>query len=285
MEKSKRGDTPPLNTVYPSDEILKTVSETSNEPILIEDNDSIRRILFSPTSVSEATEFLSSNPHAKIVAGATDIGVQFNKGHCDATTWLDLNRIEELNSLDWDGSTLIAGACSTWRQIEEVTRDALPPFYEIVSIFGSPQIRNVGTLGGNIVNASPIADSVPLLFVCDAELELQNQSTTRRLPIKDFYQDYKKFDLRPGELLTKIRIPLPVGKQLKLYKVSRRRDLDISTFTAAIAIGIDDERIESAKIGLWRRWPNCLSFATNRRIPAWETVHDRNDEDGWRNRH
>ena len=154
-----------------------------------------------------------------------------------------------MESLELDGNTIVSGARATWRQFEVQTRDLVPQFHEIVSIFGSPQIRHVGTIGGNIINASPIADSLPFLFVCDAQLELCSQSGTRTVPINNFYRGYKQFDLQPGELLTKIRIPLPdSNSHLRLYKVSRRRDLDISTFTAAIAMKLDGDQIEFASI-------------------------------------
>jgi xanthine dehydrogenase small subunit len=107
----------------------------------------------------------------------------------------------------------------------------------------------VGTLGGNVINGSPIADSLPFLFVTEAELELQSGMGSRTVKITDFYQGYKKFDLRPDELLTRLRIPLPTENQkLRLYKVSRRRDLDISTFTAALLVESDGETIRTARL-------------------------------------
>ena len=128
-------------------------------------------------------------------------------------------------------------------------RELVPQFQQIVSVFGSPQIRHVGTLGGNLINASPIADSIPFLFVCDALLTLTSAAGERTVNINDFYTDYKKFDLRPGELLTRIEIPLPTEiAALGLYKISRRRDLDISTFTAAIYLETDEDAITSARV-------------------------------------
>jgi xanthine dehydrogenase small subunit len=116
-------------------------------------------------------------------------------------------------------------------------------------VFGAPQIRHVGTIGGNIANASPIADSLPFLFVMDAVLELASSDGTRTVPITEFYKSYKKFDLRPGELIRRVRVPLARGDEiLKLYKVSRRRDLDIATFTAGFRLRLDGETISDAAI-------------------------------------
>jgi xanthine dehydrogenase small subunit len=131
----------------------------------------------------------------------------------------------------------------------DVCEEILPEFYKIVAVFGAPQIRHVGTIGGNIANASPIADSLPFLHVMEGVLELQSAAGRRQVNINDFYKGYKQFDLRPGELIARIRIPLPaVGELLRLYKVSRRRDLDISTFTAAIRMRLDGDSIADASI-------------------------------------
>ena len=95
--------------------------------------------------------------------------------------------------------------------------------------------------------------------MCEAELELTGQAATRTVNINDFYQDYKKFDLKPGELLSKITIPLPAkNRELRLYKVSRRRDLDISSFTGAIWIERDGETISDAGIALGAVGPTVL---------------------------
>ena len=249
-EKSNRQNTPAMNQVYPPQAIAKFVQPIREDAIQIESNSGPnRQLISSPTSIADAVRFLAQHPEAQIVAGATDVGVQFNKRRCDATVWLDLNRIADLNGVAVDDNAIVAGAGATWTQLESLTKELVSQFHEIISIFGSPQIRHVGTIGGNIINASPIADSLPFLFVCDAELEIANQSGTRNVSINDFYQGYKEFDLQPGELLAKIRIPLPAADtQLRLYKVSRRRDLDISTFTAAIAIGLQGDKITSAAI-------------------------------------
>jgi xanthine dehydrogenase small subunit len=211
--------------------------------------------LVSPTNLSDALEYLKWNPNAKIVAGATDIGVQINKGVVEPLNVLDLNRIDELRGASIErgpnGRTLIAGARADWSEIERLCRDAVPEFARISSIFGSPQIRHLGTLGGNIVNASPIADSLPFLMVMEAELELRSGSETRVVPITEFYRGYKQLDLRPGELLVRIVAPLPSQRQhLRLYKVSRRRDLDISTFAAAILMEFDGDIVADARIAL-----------------------------------
>jgi len=237
---------PSMNECFEPAAMLDVIGNTAGEEIKVVSNS---QTIYSPTTVDQAVEFLGQHRDAKVVAGATDVGVQFNKGYCDAQVWLDLNRIASLKSASIIGGAIVAGSGATWSDIGSLIEKDLPQFHQILTWFGSPQIRNVGTIGGNIINASPIADSLPLMFVSDAELQLSGSAGTREVNINDFYQGYKKFDLQSGELLSQVRIPLPEGdEQLRLYKISRRQDLDISSFTAAIKMKLSGSKIQSAAI-------------------------------------
>ena len=215
--------------------------------------------MFCPTTVAEAVDCLSRHADAKIVAGATDLGVQFNKGHIAPSDWIDLNRIAELEKCEIVDGSMVFGARATWTDVLSLAESTVPELHQVMTVFGSPQIRHVGTIGGNIINASPIADSLPFLFVCDAELTIAGSSGNRTVNINDFYKGYKQMDLAKGELLTSIRVPLPPSnRNLRLYKISRRRDLDISTFTAAIWIELDGEQIADAGIAYGAVGPTVL---------------------------
>ncbi|MEX2092721.1 MAG: FAD binding domain-containing protein [Pirellulales bacterium] len=253
-----------LNELYPAATMLRELAKTAHDPLSVvaQQSGGLRRF-FSPTTLDEALRILNDHPTAKVVAGATDVGVQLNKGVIDPDVFLDLNRVNELMGAAIEssagGDAIVTGARTTWTEIEAIARDTLPEFHEIVSIFGSPQIRHVGTIGGNIVNASPIADSLPFLFVAEAELELASSAGTRTVPVESFYLGYKKLDLKPGELLTRVRIPLPEASDLlRLVKVSRRRDLDIATFTAAIWMRLDGETIADARIAFGACGPTVI---------------------------
>lgn len=217
-------------------------------------------IICCPGDIDSALHFLRDNPNSMIISGATDIGVRVNKGMQLPAKILDLNRLEELTKIKLQVNKLVMGARASWTAIEAAYRDLVPEFHRILNVFGSPQIRNVGTVGGNIINASPIADSLPFFHVMDAELVLVSLPHAMRVVnINDFYQGYKKFDLRPGELLTSIHAPLPEPTDiLGLYKVSRRRDLDISSFTAAIRIRLDENAISQAAIAFGAVGPIVL---------------------------
>ncbi|WP_425614032.1 xanthine dehydrogenase small subunit [Anatilimnocola sp. NA78] len=254
----------PLAEQYPHDNIAAEFHQLQLEAFEIQ---AAARRVFSPVTTQEAVEFLTANPSAKIVAGATDVGVQMNKRVISPTIFLDLNRIDTLREVrfegpDTDGSTnkvLCCGAGARWVDLEPICREHSPEFAEIVSVFGSPQIRHVGTIGGNIVNASPIADSLPFLFVTEAQLEITGPQQTRTVNINEFYHGYRQTDLKPGELLTGVRIPLPGPNQsLSLYKVSRRRDLDIASFTAAILLEVVNGEIADARIALGAVGPTVI---------------------------
>ncbi|MEM8680482.1 MAG: FAD binding domain-containing protein [Planctomycetota bacterium] len=144
-----------------------------------------------------------------------------------------------------------AGARATWSHLGDAFHAAVPQFHDIISLFGGPQIRHVGTIGGNLVNASPIADSIPFLMVMDAQLELFGPRGSRLVNINQFYHGYKQLELRADELISEIRIPLPGAEErVRLTKVSRRRDLDISTVTAAIRWTMQEDTIDKIQIAL-----------------------------------
>lgn len=245
-----------LNELYPPKEILAASRQQADEPFKVVDDSSqpVRRAL-GPVTLADAVAQRTQYPDAALVAGATDLGVQVNKRKLSPYTFIDLNRIADLDkiTLTRDGTScqLRAGARATWTQLGEVLQHEVPELHEMISIFGSPQIRHVGTIGGNLANASPIADSIPFLMVMEAELELLGPDGLRRVNINQFYKGYKELDLLPGELIAAVHVTLPMPEEcLRLIKVSRRRDLDISTMTAAIRLQIDNDQIEQASVAL-----------------------------------
>jgi xanthine dehydrogenase small subunit len=246
--------------LYPSEHILSEFAERREQRIDVRAEwDEQEHLFMSPPSLDAALESLAAHPDATIVAGATDIGVRINKSLAIPRKILDLNRVDELVGVVVENGELVLGSRASWTAIEDVCKETVPEFYKIVSVFGAPQIRHVGTIGGNIANASPIADSLPFLHVMNAMLELRSARGTRHVNINNFYKGYKKLDLQPGELITRIRIPLPADNELlRLYKVSRRRDLDIATFTAAIRMRLDGESIAEAAIALGAVGPTVI---------------------------
>ena len=226
--------------------VREELAELNGEPLKIEDG---RRTFYAPTSLAEAVAFKAAHPDAVIVSGGTELGVLRNKRGYDPQVLLSLARVPGLNDIERDGENLRIGANVTWSQIEREVVPLIPAIGEIVRRFGSPQIRNVGTLAGNVANGSPIADSLPLLMVLDAELEIAGPKGTRTRPLNGFYTGYKKKDLAADELLSQIILPLLApADRLRLYKVSRRTDLDIATFGAAVLMRLRNDVIELAAV-------------------------------------
>ncbi len=243
-------------------------------PQVLDDDDPVRvDDFFAPTTLVDAVRFKRDHAGCTIVQGATDVGVWINKRNFAAPAMLSLAKIRELDELRDDGDAVLVGANVTLSKFEAFIKDKIPELYGILNIFGSPQIKNAGTLAGNIANGSPIGDTLPYLFVAGAELELAGSAGTRTVAIGDYYLGYKKFDLKPDEIIARVRVPVvPCHSErseespaaggpspssrlgmtrhdvLKLYKVSRRKDLDISAFTAAIRLRTTDGHINSATI-------------------------------------
>jgi xanthine dehydrogenase small subunit len=228
---------PKVEELYPSAPILKAVSEVEREPVRIGK-------FFKPVTLEDAIAF--KNEKTVIVQGSTDFGVWRTKRSFEPESILSLDGIEGLGEIQIaDGMVSVGGRVSL-AQFEEAVKELVPEMARIMDRFGSPQIKNAGTLAGNIANASPIADTLPFLFVMDARLELNG---TRVVPIREFYLGYKKLDLGPNEIITRILIPLPHdGDTLRLYKVSKRSHLDISSFTAAMLMKRIDGRIDSMRL-------------------------------------
>ncbi len=243
------GKTARLSELYPDGPIADVFNSHSQDGVVVTADDG--RTVAIPANLDAAVAFKAAHPGCTVVAGATDIGVQRNKGKIDPREVLCLANVGEMMGVSYAGSNLTVGACANWSRVERSIKDIVPQFHDVLTVFGSPQIRNAGTIGGNIANASPIADSVPFLLVMGAQLEIVGPNGTRRIDINDFYTGYKQFDLSADELIARVHIPLPTEAQtLRLYKVSRRRDLDISTFTAAVLVELDNagETIRNARI-------------------------------------
>ena len=204
---------------------------------------------FRPATLAEAIEFKASNPKCVIVQGGTDFGVWCNKRGFVPDAVLSLDGIPGLGDLQIDGGELHVGGRATLAALEQFVAGRVPELAPILDRFGSPQIKNTGTLAGNIANASPIADTLPFLYVTGARLELTGREGMRSVPIDAFYRGYKTLDLRPDEIITRVVIPLPPKTDtLRLYKISKRSHLDISSFTAAIVMRRSGERVESIRI-------------------------------------
>lgn len=207
------------------------------------------RSLFLPSTLKEALKIKNQQNEVRLVGGSTDIGVVVNKGKLETPNAMALYHIKELSQVENRGDHLSVGATVTLTDFEKACEKSFPEMAGMLHIFASPQIKNQGTLIGNMVNASPIADTIPFLMVSDTKVELQSDSGTREVVLKDFYKGYRQTDLRADEIVTSVLIPhLKQNEFLKLYKISMRKDLDISAVTFAGRITLDGNIIKDVKL-------------------------------------
>ncbi|MBF0208434.1 MAG: FAD binding domain-containing protein [Oligoflexia bacterium] len=244
-----------------------------------------QRRLFAPTTLAAALAFLADSSSeggagpCLVVAGASDLGVQFNKRKRTLPSRiLSLSAISDpklctvaITVAEGGGRQLVIGGKVTLAQWRDAMQEMpelqqIPELFEInnfLQYFASPQIRTVATLAGNIANASPIGDTLPLLLVTDSRLELQSVRGSRIVALKEYFLGYRQSVLAKDELITRIFIPLlplrpslalpqQLGWRLRLYKISRRKNLDISTVSVAFMAHFSDDwsTILEIRVGL-----------------------------------
>ncbi|MGQ7272848.1 xanthine dehydrogenase small subunit [Marinobacter sp. V034] len=195
----------------------------------------------TPLTVDELRSLRADHPNARLIAGGTDLALEITQQLKDLEHLIAVDQVAELKTTEIRSDALYLGAGVTYRQMQALLPQYWPHFAGMLERLGSLQIRNKGTLGGNIGNASPIGDMPPALIALGAELELDSTEGVRRLPLESFFLDYKKTDIKPGEFIRGVTIPLPqANDQLLLYKISKRLDDDISTLLGAFWLRFDD---------------------------------------------
>ena len=202
------------------------------------------RRFFTPGTLDSLVETMEAHPDHRLLAGATDLGLDVTKGRVRFPCLISLEGLPELRQIERTASGWTLGAMCRLADLEADLADELPMLVRMLRFFGARQIKNRATLGGNLCNASPIGDTPPVLLALDATLVLRSRSGERRVSIDDFFEGYRKTALRPGEFLTAIEIPRPpADARMGSYKVSRRRELDISAVCAAMRVRVDAEGI------------------------------------------
>jgi xanthine dehydrogenase molybdopterin binding subunit/xanthine dehydrogenase small subunit len=197
-----------------------------------------------PLSLAGLFAALRENPKAILISGATEIGVDVTKKFKAFPALVSTEGVEELTRIVKTDSMWRIGAAATLTAIEDTVAPEYPTLAKMLSVFAARQIRNRATLGGNLATASPIGDSAPILMSLDAELVLATSAGRRTVPISDFFTAYRKTLLGPGEIIVEILIPRgapPPGlvRRADFFKVSKRRELDISIVAAAFAVDSD----------------------------------------------
>lgn len=185
-------------------------------------------------SVNEACDVLAENPATTVLAGGTDLMVQVNRGAKSLESVLDLSRILELKKWSIEGSEIVLGAGISYTDLTNPQLAKLvPALAQAARTVGSPQIRNAGTLGGNLATASPAGDTIPALVAMDAFLKLKSSTETREVSMTEFVTGVKTNVLKPGEIIESVRIPVFEGPQ-EFLKVGTRNAMVISVVSLAL---------------------------------------------------
>jgi xanthine dehydrogenase small subunit len=184
-----------------------------------------------------------------LVAGATDVGLWITKELRDLSKIIWLGRVNGLDEIEDGTDEVTFGATVTHAAAQPHLAAIDPDLGEMMRRFASPQVRHMGTIGGNVANGSPIGDTPPALIALGATLVLQNGAATRRLALEDFFIAYGKQDRGPGEFVRAIVVPkLRPDERFRCYKVSKRFDQDISAVMAAFKLRLEGSRVAAARV-------------------------------------
>jgi xanthine dehydrogenase small subunit len=207
------------------------------------------RRFVAPRSLAELTGILAREPSALILGGGTDVGLWVTKQHRDLPLLVATEHVTALRRIEPTDAHLTIGGAVTYEDAMAALAALHPAIGALVRRIGSRQIRERGTIGGNVANASPIGDMPPLLLALDAVLIIASASGVRRLPVDAFFKGYRTTALAPGEVLAAIEIPRPAADiRLGLYKVSKRFEQDISAVCGAFALRLEGAQVAGIRI-------------------------------------
>jgi xanthine dehydrogenase small subunit len=203
--------------------------------------------VFHPESSDALAAMYAAHPKATLIAGATDVGLWVTKSFRNLGTVIFLDRCHDLRGVTRSDAGLHIGAMTAMTDVRDAVQEDYPSYAEMIRRYGSQQVRNAATLGGNIANGSPIGDNPPVLIALGATLHLRKEDATRQMPIEDFFIDYGKQDRAKGEFVT--GVDLPHGDNaLRVYKLSKRFDQDISAVCGAFNVTVADGTVSAARI-------------------------------------
>jgi len=203
----------------------------------------------APKTLAELASLRERLPKAQLLAGSTDVGLWVNKQFRELGDIVFVGAVDELKQIRTSDTELWIGAGASLESAWRALAQRWPALTDVWLRFASPPIRNAGTMGGNVANGSPIGDSAPVLMALDASVELRRGTRVRRLALPEFYVDYMKNRLEPGEFVQAIVVPaLSTERQLRAYKISKRFDCDISALCLGAAVELDGDTVRAVRL-------------------------------------
>ena len=203
----------------------------------------------APATLDGLAGLAADHPEAVVLGGATDVGLWITKQLRTLPRIIHTGRVDELRAVADEGPQVRIGAAATYARAFAALAALDPDIGTLLARLGSAQVRAAGTIGGNIANGSPIGDMPPLLIALGATLDLRYGHATRTFPLESFFVAYGRQDRAPGEIVTHVTIPKPApGDHLRVFKIAKRIDQDISSVMLAMKVTLDGRRIAAARI-------------------------------------
>lgn len=207
------------------------------------------RHFFAPTTASELAALLQRHPQARLLAGGTDLALSITQQLQQPEVLIYTGAVAELKRLELKDGRLWVGAAVSYSRLEPLLQQQLPPFARLLQRLGSLQIRNQGTLAGNVANGSPIGDTPPVLLALDARIHVRCGEQREVIPADRFFTGYRQTALPAQGFIEQIEIPLQPQRELFVYKVSKRLDDDISAVCAAFSLQLEAGVVVDARLG------------------------------------
>ena len=230
--------------------IIRAAKAAESDPVPVwmnEGREPIAPAPFAPETLDALCAWYAANPDATVIAGATDVGLWVTKQLRQLDNVVFLNRCRDLQQITETNDTITFGAGVTMVDVHQTLKTYHPSYAEMVRRYGSEQVRGTATIGGNIANGSPIGDNPPALIALGATLHLRHGEATRSIPLQDFFIAYGKQDRAKGELVTSVTIPKS-APALRVYKLSKRFDQDISAVCGAFNVTVSGGKVQAAVI-------------------------------------
>jgi xanthine dehydrogenase small subunit len=225
------------------------------------------QVFLAPRTIDDLLALRAQNPGAVLLGGGTDLGLRVAK---DRERWplvISMARVDALHAIRVSEHAIEVGAAVTYSELLPYLDRHIPAFAGLVRRIGSRQIRNLGTLAGNIATASPIGDTIPCLIALDATVDLRSVRGMRSLAVADFITGYRSTALKTDDIIERITIPLPhPGDGFAAYKLSKRFDQDISTVVAAFYLRLDAGRVRALRAVFGGMGPRVLRAAVLERV-------------------
>ena len=262
-----------LNKINKSDQFkknkkntIKLLKKINLKNIFIENKG---KKYFSPRTIKELKKVIKKNSNSHFLSGGTDLSLIVTKERKDINNIINLKDIDELDFIKEKNNNIEVGAATPLIKFERFILKYYPDFNSVLKRYGSVQIRNVCTIGGNIATASPIGDTLPILLSLNSEIVIETTKNKKILPLNNFFLSYRKTRLKKGEFIYSIKIPIYKNNVFKAYKISKRFDDDISSLCASFNLEIVNKKIKKAIIAyggmaeIPKRATNCENFLNN----------------------